>query len=852
MKREKKSLEMDKTLKKVKRLLPFVGAALFAVAIYTLHTELSHMSFHDLQEAFALIPLSGVFFGLLAACANYILLSFNDMYSAWEIGVKLPHLKVGVISFVSNAIGFNLGASAISGGAVRYRLYSALGLDGTQVGHIVALNQLSMIFGPCLAGALAFFFSPDTMFSHFGWPQYARYLIAAGCALVPAAVLCAGEASARGHVFRIRDIKISVPRPRDLLFKFMIGFFDITTAALVLYAVLPNHGVPILIFISAFVVSMMAGTLSQVPGGLGVFDVTLMMLLSPFYHHADMFSAILLFRFIYYIIPFVCATVILFAVELSGKLSRYFGKLEFFLPDAAAVWTFMAGTWLLLSTAAPIVSGGWSRLGALLPLPLFEASHFIKSLTGTFLLFLAWGLAKRLKSAWAITLLTLFASLLFSLPNDITPFRDSFFLLLLVVLLFSRRSFYRLSFFSAPNLKWSLAIAAAAAAVIWWGFFAYRHVEYANDLWWTFTFDSAAPRFLRAAAGMSFTALLIFLFLWLRPSAPAAARPSRAEIKELVAGSYAADAALALLGDKKFFMARDRRSAVMYSPADSFWISMGDPIGKKDGIPELIWDFCEEADRRGAGVAFYETGGEWLDIYRDAGFDAAPIGEDARVDISAVTETLEGAGLRKLRSIKKHMDGEGLSFSIIDGDRRDKMLPKLRGISNEWLKTVHGTEKGFSLGFFEEDYLKNFPVAVAVKEGEPLAFCNLWLGGGDEFSVDLMRYTASAPRDIMTWLFIEAMIWGRAHGYRYFRLGMAPLSNLDPRNSLWERMGNFIYQHGEHFYNFKGLRQYKEKFQPEWQKRYIIYKDRAALPLLASQLVRLISKKHAAGDGQSG
>ena len=242
----------------------------------------------------------------------------------------------------------------------------------------------------------------------------------------------------------------------------------------------------------------------------------------------------------------------------------------------------------------------------------------------------------------------------------------------------------------------------------------------------------------------------------------------------------------------------------------------------------------------------------WLDIYRDAGFDAAPIGEDARVDISAVTETLEGAGLRKLRSIKKHMDGEGLSFSIIDGDRRDRMLPKLRGISNEWLKTVHGTEKGFSLGFFEEDYLKNFPVAVAVKEGEPLAFCNLWLGGGDEFSVDLMRYTASAPRDIMTWLFIEAMIWGHAHGYRYFRLGMAPLSNLDPRNSLWERMGNFIYQHGEHFYNFKGLRQYKEKFQPEWQKRYIIYKDRAALPLLASQLVRLISKKHAAGDGQSG
>lgn len=155
------------------------------------------------------------------------------------------------------------------------------------------------------------------------------------------------------------------------------------------------------------------------------------------------------------------------------------------------------------------------------------------------------------------------------------------------MLLFSRRSFYRLSFFSAPDLKWSMAILAAVGAVIWWGFFAYRHVEYANDLWWTFAFDSAAPRFLRAAAGMSFAALLIFLLLWLRPSRPAIAQPSAAEVKALVAGSYASDAALALLGDKKFFMSQDRKSAVIYSPAGSFWISMGDPIGKRRAWPSL-------------------------------------------------------------------------------------------------------------------------------------------------------------------------------------------------------------------------------------------------------------------------
>ena len=178
------------------------GELLFAFAIYTLHKELAHMSFRDLRKAFALIPISGVFFGLLVAAVNYVILSFNDMYSAHEIGVRLPYPKVGVISFVSNAIGFNLGASAISGGAVRYRLFSTLGLDGGQVGRIVALNQISLFFGPCLVAAPAFFFAPDTIFAHFGWPQYVRYLIALCCALAPALALCAGAAAAHGQDLR--------------------------------------------------------------------------------------------------------------------------------------------------------------------------------------------------------------------------------------------------------------------------------------------------------------------------------------------------------------------------------------------------------------------------------------------------------------------------------------------------------------------------------------------------------------------------------------------------------------------------------------------------------------------------
>jgi phosphatidylglycerol lysyltransferase len=87
------------------------------------------------------------------------------------------------------------------------------------------------------------------------------------------------------------------------------------------------------------------------------------------------------------------------------------------------------------------------------------------------------------------------------------------------------------------------------------------------------------------------------------------------------------------------------------------------------------------------------------------------------------------------------------------------------------------------------------------------------------------------------------MLWARAQGYRYFNLGMAPLSGLEQRRlaPLWSRTGAFIYRHGEHFYNFEGLRRYKEKFQPEWQSRYLAAPGGIALPRILLDVSRLIS-----------
>ena len=140
--------------------------------------------------------------------------------------------------------------------------------------------------------------------------------------------------------------------------------------------------------------------------------------------------------------------------------------------------------------------------------------------------------------------------------------------------------------------------------------------------------------------------------------------------------------------------------------------------------------------------------------------------------------------------------------------------------------------------------MRQFPVAVVYSQGMPAAFANLWITGTkSELSVDLMRFGPDAPRGAMDYLFIELMLWGQREGYRWFNLGMAPLSGLEahPLAPAWHRVGNFIFRHGEHFYNFEGLRRYKAKFEPSWEPRYLVARGGIALPRVLIDVSVLIA-----------
>ncbi len=229
-------------------------------------------------------------------------------------------------------------------------------------------------------------------------------------------------------------------------------------------------------------------------------------------------------------------------------------------------------------------------------------------------------------------------------------------------------------------------------------------------------------------------------------------------------------------------------------------------------------------------------------MYADFGLTFAKLGEEAKVDLTAFT--LEGGQAAKHRQALRRLEKEGGSFRVIEPADVPPMLPELRAVSDDWLTAKASAEKGFSLGFFDEAYVSRFPVAVIERAGRIQAFANIWPGPQrEELSIDLMRYHHDASRSVMEVLLVHLMQWGHAQGYRTFTLGMAPLSGFEdsPVASLWNRMGAFLYEHGESIYNFQGLRAYKEKFNPAWEPHYLAYPGGPRLPRIMADVSALVA-----------
>jgi phosphatidylglycerol lysyltransferase len=508
---------------------------------------------------------------------------------------------------------------------------------------------------------------------------------------------------------------------------------------------------------------------------------------------------------------------------------------------------FIGGVILVLSGATPGVHGRLAWLDRVVPLAVIELSHLLASAAGVALLLLARGLQLRLNAAFHFAAALLLGGIVLSLLKGLDYEEATALALVFIGLWVSRGEFYRPSALLAERFTpgWLVAVAVVIGASLWLGFFSYKHVEYSDELWWRFSAGADAPRFLRATVGAVVLLGTVAAARLLRPARLEPDLPGPAELDraaEVIRRSPVSEANVALLGDKALLFSDSGSAFIMYGIEGRSRVAMGDPVGPESEQRELAWRFRELCDLHAAWPVFYEVSSRTLSIYVDMGLTLSKLGEEARVPLDGFS--LEGGSRKSLRQSVRRVEKEGCSFAIIACEHVPPLLPELRAISEQWLAHKNTAEKGFSLGRFDDAYLCRFPVAVVRREGRIIAFSNLWLAApGTELSVDLMRYAGDAPNGVMEYLFAELMMWGRDQGYRWFNLGMAPLAGMEAGRHvrLWNQLGGLLFRHGEHFYNFAGLRQYKEKFDPVWEPRYLASPGGLVLARVVTNVGVLIS-----------
>jgi phosphatidylglycerol lysyltransferase len=374
--------------------------------------------------------------------------------------------------------------------------------------------------------------------------------------------------------------------------------------------------------------------------------------------------------------------------------------------------------------------------------------------------------------------------------------------------------------------------------------FAYRHLPYDNELWWQFAFHASAPRSLRGSVVAVMVGAVYGLWRVLRPAPPPFVAPTQTDLERvavLVEQSEDTTANLALLGDKNLLFNSDRSACIMFQASGSSWVAMGDPIGPEELGESLAWEFMENCDGMAVSPVFYQVTPQRLPLYIDLGLTLSKLGEEARVELGNFG--LEGPARADLRQAHRRAIRDGATFEMLPRAEVAAVLPELRAVSDAWLAEKNTAEKRFSLGFFDERYVAHFDVGVVRSKGAVVAFANLWRGGSIELSVDLMRYNDAAPKGVIDYMLIECMLWGKEHAFKWFNLGMAPLSGLEEHAlaPAWHKLGRMVQRYGETFYNFEGLRKYKEKFDPVWRPRYLAAPDGFAMAGAVLDVTALIS-----------
>jgi phosphatidylglycerol lysyltransferase len=778
----------------------------------------------------------------------------------------LPFRTLVRNSWIANTFNNFIGLSGFAGTGIRLLLLGTLGIESRYATAFSIFIMVSVPVGLSVA-CLPLLFGAGSEVSALPIPAWVAWVALGGFATyLPLYIVILNK----GALPRLRQ---ALPRQTATSLVTMIGIsaFDWLLASGTAWVAMDAAGVsiPLTHFLYAFVLASTLGILSLLPGGLGVFDATLVALLAPFSDALEpLVTGVLVFRLCYYLTPWLIG-VYLGADSLpfpdyvqriafvrqwrQSRLPNVFrvplNAFAFLGVRVLAYLTFAAGVVLLASSAFPTFKDRLELLHAHVPLAAVELSHLLSVVAGVLLIALSRGIAGQVRSAYHLTQILLASGALFSVLKGI-DFEEAVVLITIALLLRQQRArFYRESYplASRRSVRWLAGLIVSIAGFAWIGDWAHGNLSWGWENLSRFATGLEAPRFARALliAAMAATGFIAWSFFKRPKFFPVKPRSRELSEAEAVLNQCGGTefAHLLFLGDKSLLWSTDRKAFIQYGSIRDRLIALGDPCGDPDSFDSTIIAFRDLADLHDLTPCFYEVGETHVHRYHDAGFALFKLGEAATVKVADFT--LTGKRGEAVRHGINRAKRDGARFELLTHPLGAKVWAELRQISDAWLQERNAAEKGFSLGNFNTDYLARAPIGVIEVGEQIVAFANLMpdYGTRTELSVDLMRYSPQAPPGTMDLLFAELILYAQSNGYQSFNLGMAPLVGVGATRYARpsEKVARLAYEYGNRFYNYKGLRSFKEKYHPEWRSSYLAYPVLAPLPLLLIDSAALIA-----------
>ena len=493
-------------------LLPALRLLVFGVALVTLDHIMRQYPLQEVGRALRAVPITAVLTSLVLTALGYLSLIGYDVVAFRILQLRVPFRSMIVPSFVTFAVSNTAPASVVSGGGVRYRMYRSRRFNAGTAAKVAALNVVTYAIGLMALSGLALLLHPEALRTIS--TTASRWL---GVALVFGVLAYLGMAALARSPIRIRSRRLTLPPFWLALAQLAVSIADWLFSAGALYVLLSAQvPVPLVVFLATFLVGQAAALVVPIPGGLGVFEAVVMLLLQRGAAGPAALAALLVYRVVYYLLPFVTAGALLLARGLKNEAAKrrpvesMAKRLADLTPHVVSYTTFLSGLLLLGTGATSPRMERLTWLTRILPVAVIQVSHFMASVIGAVLVLLAWGLERRVQLAYRLVRIMFGLGIVVTLLRSFDLRLAGILGLFFGILLLAGRGYRQ----PAATLRkpigagWVFVFGLIFLLNLWVAAINLRHAEYTGQSWWRFALFGNAPAPFRAAVGVAIVMLL--------------------------------------------------------------------------------------------------------------------------------------------------------------------------------------------------------------------------------------------------------------------------------------------------------------------------------------------------------